>query len=99
MFWGILPVAAGQRIGDFDDLQIMGAVQAQIEGALQYSGQRFHPEFASLAPDAVFRRLHAALYGEGDTDSASTTRYAANDLSRLGVEGVRRPVRFPGRLS
>lgn len=80
--------AAGQRIGDFDDVQIMGAVAAQIEGALQDSGKRFHPELLPMNSDTVFRYLHNAVYGEGGgRPYDQVAKYQANDLSGLGVVG------------
>src|SRR6185312_10033027 len=64
--------AHGRRIGDFSDVVVLSAVQAQIERSLQFADRRFDVDlFAADKADAM-RILEEALYGEGGDLEEST---------------------------
>ena len=77
--------ARGARIGDFSDVIMLSALEAQLERSLLFSGRRFYPEFANLEPRRVVELLYQALYGKGgDTDSLAE-RYGPANLTELGI--------------
>ncbi len=78
--------AQGTEIGQFGEVVVLGAVVAELQQALSFSGERSFSEFDALRPSAVFRNLHDKLYGDQDLGSAefNARRYRSTNLSDLG---------------
>ena len=80
--------ADNQMIGDFSDVLVLGAVEAQIERSLLFSGDRRDPELLLANKTEAARILHDALYGEGGDLEISrelSLKYGRFNLKELGI--------------
>src|SRR5437868_15190651 len=80
--------AHGHRIGDFSDVLVLTAVQAQVERSLAFSERRSNPEFATASAAEATQILDEALYGEGgdlESATAESLKYGCHNLKEIGI--------------
>jgi hypothetical protein len=79
--------AANKPIGQYEDVVMLEAVQAQLDRLLLLSPRRALPELFEKSPIEIFYHLHDALYcnHEPKVVDAFVLRYEATNLTELGI--------------
>jgi hypothetical protein len=78
--------AEGTRIGNFEDVVVLTAVQAQVERSLGLSGTRTNLSLFEGEKNETTRVLVDALYGKGgDDDISFSLSYRGFNLTDLGI--------------
>ena len=78
--------AQGQRVGNFSDVVVLTAVQAQVERSLQRSDQRTDPYLFEADKAVAFETIRDIIYGAaGESDVPRSVRYGCFNLTDLGI--------------